>query len=280
MTEVTSIGFPLLRPEEEELDRLETRLAELREELADRELELATSRRRLLVFQQRYLAIVGRRLAELDQLEAQIAVLRAARDPSPEAEQEARASEARARESSDALGDDPDVLEDAAAEPQPEVSEELKKLYRQVAKAVHPDFAADDDDRALRDRLMAEANVAYEAGDVDKLETILKGWQSRPEDISEDGVGAQLVHAIRSIAAVEARLAELADEIASCAQGTLAELYAESLHVRAEGRDLLQEMANEVDGRIAAARLRLRALSDAANPEELLWDVARGPSVD
>lgn len=260
MTEVKSLGFPLVRPEEEELARLETRLAELKEQLADRELELATSRRRLLDFQLRYMAIVGKRLAELDRLEAQIAALEAARDPSPEAEQEARASAARARQSSEALGDDPDALGQAAAEPQPEISEDLKKLYRQVAKAVHPDLAADDDDRALRGQLMAEANAAYQAGDVERLRAILEDWHSRPEAVSGDGVGAELVRVIRSIAAVETRLAELADEIVSCAEGSLADLNSDFLKAQEEGRDLLQEMADKLDQRIEAARGRLAEL--------------------
>ena len=251
----------MLRPEEEELARLQARLADLEEELADRELDLATRRRELLDFQTRYLAIVGTRLAELDQLEAQIAVLLAAREPSPEAEHEAETSAARARESAEALGDDPDALRQAAAEAPREIPEELKKLYRQVAKAVHPDYAADDDERPLRERAMAEANAAYEVGDVERLKAILENWESRPEAVSGDGTGADLVRAIRAAAVVEARLAELAAELASCAEGSLAELHDNASAAQAEGRDLLQEMVDDLDGRISAARRRLEELS-------------------
>lgn len=261
MTDGKSLGSPLLRPEEEELARLKVRLADLKEELADRELDLATRRRELLDFQTRYLAIVGTRLAELDQLEAQIAALLAAREPSREAEHEAEASAARARESAEALGDDPDALRQAAAEAPREIPEDLKKLYRQVAKTVHPDYAADDDERPLRERAMAEANAAYEAGDVERLKAILEDWESRPEAVSGDGTGADLVRAIRAAAAVEARLAELAAELTSCAEGSLAELYDDASAAQAEGRDLLQEMVDDLDGRISAARRRLEELS-------------------
>lgn len=264
MTDGRSVGSPVLRPEEEELARLEARLADLKEELADRELELATRRRELLDFQLRYLAIVGTRLAELDGLEAEIAALLAARDPSPQAEQEAEASAARARESTEALGDDPEALAQAASQPQPEIPEDLKKLYRQVAKAVHPDFAVDDEDRGLRERLMAEANAAYEVGDAERLRALLDDWRTRPEAVSGDGVGVKLVRGIRAIAAVEARLAELAAEIASCAEGSLAVLHAEALEAQAEGRDLLQEMAGEVERRATAASMRLRELASVA----------------
>lgn len=261
MTEHTDLGFRSAKPEEEELARLRAKLADIKDELADRELGLATRRRELLDFQQRYLAIVGTRFAELDGLVAEIAGLEAARTPSPEAEWQAEASAERARESAEALGDDPEALRRAAEEPRLEIPEDLKKLYRKVAKAVHPDYAADEDDRALRERAMAEANAAYAAGDAARLEAILDDWENSPDAVSGDGTGADLVRVIRAIAAVEARLAALVAEIATCAEGSLAELYDETVTAEAEGRDLLQEMADEVDSRIAAARRRLEQLS-------------------
>ena len=263
VTDGKSVASPRQRPEEEELARLEARLAGLEEKLADRELELATILRELHDFELRFLAIVGTRQAELDSLEARIAALLAARDPSPEAEQAAAASAEQARESAEELGDDPRALAQAAAEPLREIPEDLKKLFRQVARAVHPDLAADDADRVLRERQMVVANAAYEAGDARHLRTLLDDWQSRPEAVTGDDTGAKLVRAIRRIAAVEKRLADLAAEIAACAEGSLAALFAQAQAAQAEGRDLLQEMAAEVKRRIAAANLRLRELADA-----------------
>ncbi len=257
----TDVGFRTLKPEEEELTRLRAKLASLKEELADRELELATRRRELLDFQLRYLAVVGTRLAELDRLEAEIAALLAARKPSRDAEREAEASAARARESAEALGDDQDVLRQVASEPKLEIPEDLKKLYRKVAKAVHPDYASDDEDRAQRERAMAQANAAYEAGDAERLKAILEDWENSPDAVTGDGTGADWVRVIRAIAAVEARLAALASEIAVCEEGSLAELHDQTAQAESDGRDLMQEMAHELDGRIAAARRRLDELS-------------------
>jgi len=266
VTDGKSVASPRQRPEEEELARLEARLAGLEEELADRELELATILRELRDFELRFLAIVGTRQAELDRLEAEIAALLLARDPSPEAAQAAAASAEQARQSAEELGDDPEALAQAAATPQREIPEDLKKLFRQVAKAVHPDLAADSADRVLRERQMVAANAAYEAGDVQQLRTLLDDWQSRPEAVSGDDAGAQLVRALRRIAAVEKRLADLAAEIVACAEGSLAQLHAQAQAAQAEGRDLLQEMAAEIERRIAAANLRLREL--AASTEQ------------
>ena len=260
MTDGTTLDFPVLRPEEEELARLRARLADLQDELADRELDLATRRRELHDFQTRYLAIVGTRQAELDCLEAQIAALLAARDPSPEATQAAEASAEQARASTAELGDDPEALVQAASEAQREIPGDLKKLFRRVAKAGHPDLADDDEDRVLRERVMAAANAAYAAGDAAQLTALLDEWESRPEAVSGDDVGSKIVRAIRRIAAAEQRVAVLAADITSCADGSLAALYAQAQAAQAAGRDLLQEMADVLERRIGEARRRLGEL--------------------
>ena len=263
VADCTSLDLPVLSPDEEELARQKARLADLEDELADRELALATRRRELADFQTRYLGVVGVRMAELDQLEAQIAAILAARERSPEADVRAERAYEQARESAEALGDDPDALRQAAAEAPREIPEDLKKLFRKVAKAVHPDHAANDEERPLRERAMAEANAAYAAGDVDRLKAILADWENRPEAVSGDGTGAELVRVIRAIAAVEARLATVAAEFNACATGSLWRLYEDALTAEAEGRDLLQELAEELESRIVEARRRIAQLRGA-----------------
>ncbi len=68
----------LLNPEEEELARKQSQLADLEAELAERELVRATLQADLAALEKRYLDVVGRRYAELDRLEAQIAEVQAA----------------------------------------------------------------------------------------------------------------------------------------------------------------------------------------------------------
>jgi len=252
-----------LRPEEKELARLEARIEELQEQLADRLLEQATLRRELRDFEQRFLAVVGTRQAELDQLEARIAALLAASRPSPEAEGAAQAAAERARLSAEEIGD-ADALRQSIPEMLREIPEELRSIFRQVAKAVHPDFAVDDSDRAERERAMSEANAAYEAGDVSRLRQVFDQWESRPEAVQGDDVGSRIVRAIRRIAEAEKRLEEIAAETDLMRSSDLAGLQARTHEALAEGRDLLQEMADELERRIAAANLQMRELVDAA----------------
>ena len=44
-------------------------------------------------------------------------------------------------------------------------SQNLKQLYRDVAKLIHPDLATDEKERLRRQELMAQVNQAYENGD-------------------------------------------------------------------------------------------------------------------
>lgn len=112
-------------PEEQELDKKLAELAALEAELAESELDLATLQAELHAFEREYLRVVGIRYTELDWVEAQIAeymaYLESSRNFKP--------------------------------------SDSLKKLYREVAKSIHPDLTTDEAERSCRQRLMAEAST-------------------------------------------------------------------------------------------------------------------------
>jgi|SRR6266404_4203705 len=81
----------------------------------------------------------------------------------------------------------------------------LKGLYREVAKRVHPDLTSDEADRGRRQKLMAEANRAFELGDANRLARILEDSDVRPDPAQESGAPADLARAIRKIT-LKARL--------------------------------------------------------------------------
>ncbi|MBI2322112.1 MAG: J domain-containing protein [Chloroflexi bacterium] len=246
-------------PEEAELGRKRAELAALEATLAQRELDLATLQGELQAFERRYLRIVGLRLAQLDELQARIAEAEAARRPrDPGAEERASRARAQAQESAEAAGQAREPgPEDARFEP----SEGLRKLFREVAKQVHPDLATDDAERARRTRLMAEANDAYRAGDEARLQAILSRWEASPEAVKGEGVAAELVRVIRKIAQVEERLRAIDAELARLKATDLYQLKAKVDEAEQQGRDLLADMAAAVDDDIAAARTRLEALT-------------------
>src|SRR6202035_6197976 len=150
------------------------------------------------------------------------------------------------------------TVEAHASEPtRAQPSQELKSLYRQIAKRVHPDLSLDPldpEDRKLRQRFMGEANHAYEMGDVDRLKRILEEYESCPEAVLGEGVGADLVRIIRKITQVTRRLAEIELELKQLIGSELAKLKAKAEEYDKLGGDLLAEMAAQIGRQILAAR--------------------------
>jgi hypothetical protein len=54
----------------------------------------------------------------------------------------------------------------------------LRGLYLEVVNQIHPDRAANEADRALRERLMKMANVAFKRGDAGTLREVLEEYKS------------------------------------------------------------------------------------------------------
>lgn len=244
-----------LSPEEEELAKKRNELALLQTELAERELDLANLRADLSAFEGRYLREVGVLYAELDDWNARIAKLVAEEEGTEEARSAAAEARTQAEESYSAAHGE--AARARAFTPSPE----LKKLYRDVAKRVHPDLATDDADRAQRERLMAEANRAYQQGDVDALRRILEEYESSPESVQGTGVAADLVRVIRQIRQVQKRLVHIELEVASLGATDIAKLKMKAEEVSDQGRNLLAEMAQDVKKRIDDERHRFEQLS-------------------
>jgi hypothetical protein len=242
-------------PEEEELDAKRQQLADIEAKLFDAELELATLQAELHTFERAYLSNVGVRLAELDRLEAQIAEALARQHPKDRAAAaHAEQTRTQAQESSAAFENAPPP-ESQPADFKP--SDELRAMYIQVAKAVHPDLTTDENDRVRRHKYMAAANEAYEQGDIERLKAILLDWQSSPEAILGEGPAAELIRAIRQIAQIRSRLAGVGDQLDALRKTEIFNLWTQAAEYQAAGRDLLQTMTEEVDARIARARQSL-----------------------
>lgn len=245
---MTTGTTPRLSPEEEELAKKRDELALLQVQLAERELYLANRRAELTAFEGRYLRQVGVLYAELDDWSAKIAELLADENGTDEAR--SAATQARAQAADSGAASHREAAESKEFAPSPE----LKSLYREVAKRVHPDLATDDPDRGQRERLMAQANRAYENGDAEALRRILQEYESSPDSVRGTGVAVDLVRILRQLKQVRNRLARIEEEIASLGESDIAILQAKAEDAGRKGRDLLAEMAANVQGRINVAK--------------------------
>ncbi len=245
-------------PEEVELLRKREELAVVRAELAERELELADLRARLKSFRGRYLREVGVLYAELDEYEARIAEREASVDTSPGAEQRAAEARERATESHDA------TRGEAAQAKDFKPSGDLRSLFRDVAKHIHPDFAKDDADRQRRHNLMAQANDAYSRGESETLQRILDEYSESSESVEGEGIGAELVRIIRQIHSAKKDIAAIAQQIANLRMSETGKLMQEAGIAKEKGRDLLVELATQLTERVRMAREKYERLSKGA----------------
>ena len=243
-----------LSPEQEELYRKREELGAIQATLADRELELADVRAQLKSFEGRYLRQVGVLYAELDDLDARIAELEALLESSVTTRQRAERARKRADDTHEATHGEASK----AADFKP--SADLKTLFREVAKRIHPDFAKDDAERQRRTRLMAKANEAYSRGDAEALQRILDEYSELSESVQGEGIGAELIRIIRQIAEAKKHIAAIEQELATLRASEIAKLRDDVEAAEKQGRDLLAELAVTVGEQVARARREYEAL--------------------
>ena len=155
---------------------------------------------------------MGALFAELDEVQARLAEVQARQHPrDAKLRQGARRAEKPERES-DIVAETVGSLDQRNRAGRFPLHRRSKKLYREIAKLIHPDLTTDERERTRRTRLMAEANRAYEDGDEAKLRAILDGWVASPESVQGEGVAAELVRTIRKIHQVGRRLVDIETE--------------------------------------------------------------------
>jgi len=246
------------KPEERELEEKLFELTSLEAELTERELELSTLQAELNVFQGEYLRIIGVRYAELDETKAKIVEYFSKINPK-DSEARERAGKARDKATQSAR-ETYETSTDQGISKEFKPSESLKKLYREIAKCVHPDLVTDEEERLRRQKYMAEVNQAYQDGDEERLQRIFQEWESSPESIIGEGIGNELIRIIRKITQIKERLTVIEEQIDALERYDLNQLRMKVIVAQTEGQDLLREMANRLDIEIADAEKQLLEL--------------------
>ena len=245
-------------PEEEELELKKKELRTLEEEYVEKELTLATLRAELHHFEIRYMKQVGYLYAILDDLEAQIAEEIADQNPRNEhVRHEANQARSKAQKSA---SESTHIEKVQVSGDKFKPSKTLKDLYKAAAKAIHPDFAENDDERERCHKVMALVNEAYEKGDENRLRSILEEWEASPESVKGEGTAAKLIRIIRRISLIRKRLDNIKEEIEQLVNSSLAGLKKNIDEGLTNGRDLLKEMATQIQSEIEEAKVRLAQL--------------------
>jgi hypothetical protein len=230
-------------------------VAVLERMVVERERDLLSVKTQLQQLQVRYLSELGGLYAELNALDEELA----------QAE-----IKAGLRVPDDAEFDEPDEPEasgSAGCSSTSAPSSALKAMFRDIARAVHPDAApaahTDERTRYRRHSLMAEANRAYAERDEDRLRLILSAWK-----LDEDAAlcldpKAERARLQRRAAALTKRLAALDADFADLRSSAIARLKSRIDEARAQGWDLFAEMVRQIKCEIDAARIKLTRLRRA-----------------
>jgi hypothetical protein len=259
-------------PEAEELARRKAQLLVLSEELVRRERDLDAYRVELHHFESRYRKTLGGRYARLDELADLLDVARDEADggqrPEPDPEDPAERYPGQGLPGG---GQNWDWGErEPEPEPRPVIGEQAKRLFRQLARIIHPDLVGDAAERERRTNLMVAANLAYEQGDVAALEKLLGDWERSPEAVTGHGALAQLERTVRRIAQIQARIDDIDEELAELEASAMGWLRRRTDKAAREGWDLLAHMVRELDRQILEAEVELERRAAAGGPP-LAW---------
>jgi len=237
---------PTNRHRDREIEGLRARVAELESSFDERSKEAIRTRSALDGFRIRYRSEVGLLHEELDRIELDLA-------------------EAELGILKERLADEPPPPGEPAGDrievpPRSLTSDAVRKLFRDVAKVIHPDLAEDDQTRDRRHSLMIEANRAYALGDEEQLRAILDAWERSPESVQGTDLDATRLRLERRIAQIEEQLSLLDSELAEMQASSLWKLKSMVDEEAAKGKDLVQDMVRRLKRDILVASNRLDAL--------------------
>jgi hypothetical protein len=264
---------------QQQIETLKFQIAQQEAEMADLESEILDIEQEMKSFTERYNRLIKPLQEKLDLIKDMIADLEKERyspPPSPQPgsrwttwtppddyvpveEQYRRAWEVPKQR---AAGFDENFQALPTAETRPDkVKLELKTLYRKLARRFHPDLTTDPAERKRRNRLMAEINAAYSERNLDALRLLA----AQPEDARIDEPIAVLQ--LRQLQQIHQQLARRIGELrfrrSELFNGEMMSLKIQASLASHRKRDLLQEMADQLEHDYRASLDRLDELRGA-----------------
>lgn len=233
----------------DDLESLGARVAALDARLAQQSAEVLRVKAELNTFKVTYRQQVGSLHEQLEQLELEIA--------------EAELGELAKNAADRAAAPKEPGAAPAAERPEPLprfTSDAVRKLFRDVARTIHPDLSRDEATRDRRHTLMIEANRAYALGDEELLRSILQTWEKSPEAVEGSDPEAMRLRLVRRGAELEEQLAALAADLAAMLESPLGKLKTTVDDAAKKGKDLVRETVRQLKRDIMAATNRLDAM--------------------
>jgi hypothetical protein len=231
-----------LVPTEDEATQLQDRLATIEAAQATLEAEITS-------FHADYLRLVGIHVAQLNDVEARILRIVAERSQAPSDMHAAEAAEEESRRTAAEVK--------AIPKKGPIPSPELKKLFRDAAKVMHPDIASEEV-RPHAEAFMKRLNHAYRAGDAEAIGDLVQQWQASPFALDEEA--ARRAGDARRVRTLQAAIERAEQRLENVRRSRLSQLMERVLAASAAGDDLLAQMRIDAESALIDARARLASL--------------------
>jgi hypothetical protein len=222
--------------------------SDLRDQLAELEVEHATLLNELRAFESDYLREVGVVDMQVQELQARILTVVWERSGADIDQLAAEEAAARFRHTASTMQAVP-----APAGPAP--TGDLKTLFRDAAKRMHPDLVADAAGREHAEAFMKRLNDAYRAGDAEAIGNLVRQWETSPYASGR---------AAGESSALAAAVAHARQRLDEARDSDLAQLMEQAFMASMTGRDLLAELRAQAELELAQARERLDALGEAS----------------
>lgn len=260
----TSKWYHSRHTREEQLAHLRQQIEAAEAELIDREAELVDLRVELLAFRLEYDTRLGRRAMELEEVEAGIkrcqGLISRYRQWGPGGLPRTRTGEAYVpveeqyrrtwQQPKEWSSPPPAQPMDAATEAQ------IKKLYRQLCRRLHPDLTQDAAERAWRTEMMTAVNAAYAARSLVELQALAEKPDRSPA--AETGTDEHRLAALNDkLQQIQRRLREVEQEIRRLTNSEMIQMSLEVKLAQRQGRDLLAEVAADVEQDLGRKRAEL-----------------------
>lgn len=254
----------LFETPEEHIGRLQTDLAAAQEKLAVAEDELAEELAEVAIFEREFEARVGHLVDQLATVEAQLERYLERIQLSREDKTFGSGYVPVEEQYRQRWTPPPPGAKTARKKPEPKKVERvkiesnvLKKLYRTLTKKYHPDLAQDDEDRDFRTKMMVDVNEAYKTEDGAKLQMLVDDLDSQPlppiKAVVETALSsAEIIHNLKDeIYRTEHRLRTVRAELQNLPNQSSVRLSLEVKLARRKGRDLIAEMIDNLNKKIA-----------------------------
>jgi hypothetical protein len=238
-----------------ELEQQRAFLRVLEDNLIEREAELTALADAIATFERRYHEVLGARYGHLADLAVELSELREppGRDKDPKA-----AGDSAADPGGEGDGSPDERKRRPGEQGRGRPAESARRLFRRLARRIHPDLARSAEERERRTLLMMAANRAYEQGDVERLRELLEDWEQGPDAVIGTGPEADLERLVRRIEQARKRLAAIGTELGELEASHMGSLYLQAVEAEKHGFDLLTDMAAELDKVISRTEDELR----------------------